>query len=378
MSTIHHSFTLAAVLGLSTFSVNASATTIETRWADVQVETVATGLQNPWAIAFLPENRILVTERPGTMRYIESDGSLSDPIQGLPEIVARNQGGLLDVILSPDFSSDNTIYFSYSEPESSGSNVTSTAVARAQLNGQQLDNLEVIFSQYPKEEGGRHYGGRMAFTPDGEYLFIGLGDRGHRQDDAQTLDKHTGKLVRLYPDGSVPQDNPFVGEDGALDEIWSYGHRNIQGIDFQPSTGDVWVAEHGPQGGDEINRPQAGLNYGWPVITHGEQYGGGEIGIGFKKDGMEQPVWHWTPSIALAGMTFYDANQFPAWRGNILATGLRGQQLARLEIDNDRVIHQEVLNFEHRLRDVKVGPDGNIYLISDEPQGRILRLSPAE
>lgn len=378
MSTIHHSFTLAAVLGLSTFSVSASATTIETRWADVQVETVATGLQNPWAIAFLPENRMLVTERPGTMRYIESDGSLSDPIQGLPEIVARNQGGLLDVILSPDFSSDNTIYFSYSEPESSGSNVTSTAVARAQLNGQQLDNLEVIFSQYPKEEGGRHYGGRMAFTPDGEYLFIGLGDRGHRQDDAQTLDKHTGKLVRLYPDGSVPQDNPFVGEDGALDEIWSYGHRNIQGIDFQPSTGDVWVAEHGPQGGDEINRPQAGLNYGWPVITHGEQYGGGEIGIGFKKDGMEQPVWHWTPSIALAGMTFYDANQFPAWRGNILATGLRGQQLARLEIDNDRVIHQEVLNFEHRLRDVKVGPDGNIYLVSDEPQGRILRLSPAE
>lgn len=378
MSTMHHSLTLAAVLSLTSISLSAGAATLETRWADINVETVATGLQNPWAIAFLPDGRMLVTERPGTMRYVDSDGNLSDPIDGLPDITVRNQGGLLDVILSPDFSSDNTIYFSYSEPESAGSNITSTAVARAELNGQQLENLEVIFSQYPKEEGGRHYGGRIAFSADNEYLFIGLGDRGHRQDDAQTLDKHTGKLVRIYPDGSVPSDNPFVGEDGALDETWSYGHRNIQGIGIQPDTGDVWVVEHGPQGGDEVNRPEPGLNYGWPVITHGEQYGGGEVGIGFKKEGMEQPVWHWTPSIAVAGMTFYDASQFPAWRGNILATGLRGQQLARLELDGDRVIHQEVLSFEHRLRDVKVGPQGNIYLLTDEPEGRILRLSPAE
>lgn len=377
MKVIHRSLTLTA-MGLAALAASAQATTIETRWVDINVETVAEGLNHPWGMAFLKNGKMLVTERAGNMRLIEADGSIGEPIAGLPEIKVRGQGGLLDVILSPDFESDNTLYFSYSEPESAGSEVTSTAVARARLENNELHDLEVIFSQYPKEEGGRHYGGRLQFSADGEYLFIGLGDRGHRQDDSQTLDNHTGKLVRIHRDGSAPEDNPFVGEDGALPEIWSYGHRNIQGMDIQPSSGQIWVVEHGPQGGDELNQAQASLNYGWPVITHGEQYGGGEVGIGFAKEGMELPVWHWTPSIAVSGMVFYAGNQFPAWQGNVLATGLRGTQVARLEIDGDRVIHQEVMKFEQRIREVKVGPEGYIYLLTDESNGQILRLSPAE
>ncbi|MCC5878391.1 MAG: PQQ-dependent sugar dehydrogenase [Idiomarina sp.] len=374
---MHRSLSIAA-LGLSALAATAQANTIETRWTDVNVETVASGLNHPWGIAFLSNGRMLVTERAGTMHIIDSDGNKGEAIAGLPEIKVRRQGGLLDVALSPDYESDSTIYFSYSEPESAGSEVTSTAVARARLEDNELHDVEVIFSQYPKEDGGRHYGGRLQFSADGEYLFIGLGDRGHRQDDSQTLDNHTGKLVRIHRDGSAPSDNPFVDEDGALAEIWSYGHRNIQGMDIQPSTGKIWAVEHGPQGGDELNQPEAGLNYGWPVVTHGEQYGGGEVGIGFDKEGMELPVWHWTPSIAVSGMAFYDGNQFPAWQGNILATGLRGTQVARLEVDGDRVIHQEVMQFEQRIREVRIGPDGLIYLLTDESDGKILRLSPSD
>ena len=377
MKVIHRSLTMTA-LGLAALAATAQANTIETRWADVHVETVTDGLDRPWGIAFLSNGRMLVTELTGDMRIIESDGSKGEPISGLPEIKVMRQGGLLDVALSPDYESDNMIYFSYSEPESAGSEITSTAVARARLEDDQLQDVEVIFSQYPKEEGGRHYGGRLQFSADGEYLFIGLGDRGHRQDDSQTLDNHTGKLVRIHRDGSAPSDNPFVGEDGALPEIWSYGHRNIQGMDIHPSTGEIWAVEHGPQGGDELNHAEAGLNYGWPVITHGEQYGGGEVGMGFAKEGMELPVWHWTPSIAVSGMAFYDGNQFPAWQGNVLATGLRGTQVARLEMDGDRVIHQEVMEFDYRIREVKIGPEGYIYLLTDESDGKILRLSPAD
>lgn len=377
MNAMQRSLTLGA-LGLTALAATAQANTIETRWTNVDVETVASGLTHPWGIAFLNNGRMLVTERAGSMHIVETDGTKGEAISGLPEIKVRRQGGLLDVALSPDYDSDSMIYFSYSEPESEGSEVTSTAVARARLENNALHDVEVIFSQYPKEDGGRHYGGRLQFSDDGEYLFIGLGDRGHRQDDAQTLDKHTGKLVRIHPDGSAPSDNPFVDEDGALAEIWSYGHRNIQGMDIQPSTGKIWAVEHGPQGGDELNQPEAGLNYGWPVITHGEQYGGGEVGIGFEKDDMELPVWHWTPSIAVSGMAFYDGNQFPAWQGNILATGLRGTQVARLEVDGDRVIHQEVMQFEQRIREVQIGPDGLIYLLTDEADGKILRLSPAD
>lgn len=367
-----------AALSIAAMAANAHAETIDSRWATVQVETIAEGLAHPWGLAFLGSGRLLITERPGHMRIVEADGSLGEPIAGLPEIKVRNQGGLLDVALSPDYDSDRMVYFSYSEPESEGSEITSTAVARARLENNALHDVEVIFSQYPKENGGRHYGGRLQFSANGEYLFIGLGDRGHRSDDAQLVNNHTGTLIRIYPDGSVPTDNPFVGQEGAQPEIWSYGHRNIQGMDVQPSTGQLWTVEHGPQGGDELNRPEAGLNYGWPIITHGEQYGGGEVGIGFAKEGMESPVWHWTPSIAVSGLAFYTGNQFPAWEGNALATGLRGNNLARLEIDGDRVIHQELMQFDYRIREVKVDNDGYIYLLTDHRDGKILRLSPSD
>ena len=367
-----------AALSMSTLGNPAQAETIDTRWATVQVESVAEGLQHPWGMAFLGNGRILVTERPGTMRIIEVDGTLGEPITGVPDVKVRNQGGLLDVTLSPSYDSDRTIYFSYSEPESEGSEVTSTAVARARLDGNELHDVEVIFSQFPKENGGRHYGGRLQFSADGQYLFIGLGDRGHRSDDAQLVSNHTGTLVRIHPDGSVPGDNPFVDHEGAQPEIWSYGHRNIQGMDIQPATGLLWTVEHGPQGGDELNRPEAGLNYGWPVVTHGEQYGGGEVGMGFTKEGMEAPIWHWTPSIAVSGLAFYQGNQFPAWEGNALATGLRGTNLVRLEIVDDRVIHQEELKFDYRIREVKVDQDGYIYLLTDQPDGKILRLSSSK
>lgn len=367
-----------AVLSIAAMAANAHAETIDSRWATVQVETIAEGLAHPWGLAFLGNGRLLITERPGHMRIVEADGSLGEPIDGLPEVKVRNQGGLLDIALSPDYDSDRMVYFSYSEPESEGSEITSTAVARARLENNALHDVEVIFSQYPKENGGRHYGGRLQFSANGEYLFIGLGDRGHRSDDAQLVNNHTGTLIRIYPDGSVPTDNPFVGQEGAQPEIWSYGHRNIQGMDVQPSTGQLWTVEHGPQGGDELNRPEAGLNYGWPIITHGEQYGGGEVGIGFAKEGMESPVWHWTPSIAVSGLAFYTGNQFPAWEGNALATGLRGNNLARLEIDGDRVIHQELMQFDYRIREVKVDNDGYIYLLTDHRDGKILRLSPSD
>jgi len=369
----------ATALGSATLSVHAD--TIKTRWVDVEVETVASGLVRPWGIDFLDNGRMLVTELPGRLRIVEADGTLGEPISGLPEVRVRNQGGLLDVALAPDFAESQRIYISWSEPEAEGSNVTSTAVAHARLENGALHDFTRVFSGYPKVAGGRHYGGRMVFTPDGEHLFVGLGDRGHQLMESQELDSHSGTLIRIHPDGSIPADNPYVNTEGALPEIYSYGHRNIQGIDIQPSTGKVWAVEHGPQGGDEVNAPEPAKNYGWPVITHGEQYGGGEIreAVGFKKEGMELPVWHWTPSIAVSGMNFYRGDKFPAWEGNLLAGGLRGQQVARLEIDGDRVIHQEVMEMEYRIREVRVGPDGYIYLLTDERENaKILRLRPAE
>lgn len=380
MFSFKRSILTASVLAATSLTTAASAETIETRWVDVEVDTIAEGLEHPWGMAFLDSDRMLVTERAGHMRVVNADGSKGDPIDGLPEVKVNGQGGLLDVVLSPDYDDDGLIYFSYSEPESPGSEITSTAVARAHLDldANELHNVEVIFTQQPKAEGGRHYGGRMTFSDDGEYLFLGLGDRGHSSEDAQDLSKHTGKLIRIHADGSVPDDNPYVDDEDALNEIWSYGHRNIQGMDIQPGTGELWAVEHGPQGGDEVNQPQAGKNYGWPVITYGEQYGGGEVGEGFEKEGMESPVWHWTPSIAVSGMRFYEGDQFPAWQGDILATALRGEHVARLEMDGDHVIHQEVMEFDDRIREIFIGPDANIYLLTDHEDGKILRLSPAE
>ncbi|RTE86754.1 MULTISPECIES: PQQ-dependent sugar dehydrogenase [Gammaproteobacteria] len=360
-------------------SADDHGTTIETRWADIEVETVASGLVRPWGISFMPDGRMLVTELPGRIRIVESDGTLGEPLAGLPEVKVRNQGGLLDVVLAPDFETSQRIYISYSEPESPGSTITSTAVAHARIVGNELQDFTRVFSGEPKVEGGRHYGGRMTFSDDGQYLFLGLGDRGHQMMQAQELDSHTGTIIRIHANGSIPSDNPFVNDADAQSEIWSYGHRNVQGIDIQPSTGTMWSVEHGPQGGDEINHPMAGHNYGWPLITYGEEYGGGELAVsqGTHKDGLEQPIWHWTPSIAVSGMTFYQGDVFPQWQGNILAGALRGQQIARMEIEDGRVMHYEPIAMDYRIRQVAVGPQGYVYALTDERENaKILRLSP--
>ncbi len=355
-----------------------AASTITSERASFTVETVTEGLQNPWGLAFLPDGSMLVTERPGQMRVVSPSGEKGPALQGLPEITARGQGGLLDVALDPNFSDNRWVYFSFSEPGDGG---TSTAVARGQLGEGRLDNVEVIFSQRPKVNSNGHFGSRLVFDQAGR-LFITLGDRQQDFDLAypQKLDNHIGKVVRINSDGSVPDDNPYVGREG-LDEIWSWGHRNIQGATLHPQTGELWTNEHGPQGGDEINIARATLNYGWPVITYGEQYGGGKIGIGVRKEGMEQPLYYWLPSIATAGMTFYTGDAFPGWQGSLFVASLRGQVLSRLDIEDERVMHEERLlgkEVGKRLRDVVEGPDGFLYLLTDESNGAILRIKPAK
>lgn len=355
-----------------------AASTITSERASFTVETVTEGLQNPWGLAFLPDGSMLVTERPGQMRIVTPDGEKGPALAGLPKIVARGQGGLLDVALDPNFSDNRWVYFSFSEPGDGG---TSTAVARGQLGEGRLNNVEVIFSQAPKVRSNGHFGSRLIFDQAGK-LFITLGDRQQDFDLAypQKLDNHIGKVIRINSDGSVPEDNPYVGREG-LDEIWSWGHRNIQGATLHPQTGELWTNEHGPQGGDEVNIARATLNYGWPVITYGEQYGGGEIGIGVRKEGMEQPLYYWLPSIATAGMTFYTGDAFPGWQGSLFVASLRGQVLSRLDIEAERVMHEERLlgqEVDKRLRDVVEGPDGHLYLLTDEPNGAILRVKPAK
>ncbi|WP_113906632.1 PQQ-dependent sugar dehydrogenase [Aliidiomarina celeris] len=378
LATLRTPLAIAALLAGSSAFVTAQANTdISTRWANITVETVADGLVRPWGIEFLPDGRMLVTELPGRIRIVGADGSVGEPLTGLPDITVRNQGGLLDVLLAPDFEQNQRIYLSYSEPQSAGSTITSTAVAYATLSDTALTDFTRVFSGEPKVEGGRHYGGRMTFSADNRYLFVGLGDRGHQMMQSQELDSHTGTLIRILPNGSIPSDNPFVNNPNAQPEIWSYGHRNIQGLDIEPSTGKVWAVEHGPQGGDELNQPQPEKNYGWPVITYGEEYGGGELRTsqGIKQEGLEQPIWHWTPSIAVSGMTFYTGEHIPQWQGNILAGALRGQEIARLEVHEGRVIHYEAIPMEYRVREVTQGPDGHIYVLTDERENaKILRL----
>jgi aldose sugar dehydrogenase len=345
----------------------------------LRITTVTDGLNRPWGMVFLPDGSMLVTERAGTMRRVTAGGEKGPAIQGLPTIVSRNQGGLLDIALDPEFEENRWVYFAFSEPGTGG---TSTAVARGQLNGNQLDNVQVIFSQRPKVQSNGHYGSRLVFADDGT-LFITLGDRQQSYDaaDAQDLGSHIGTVVRIYPDGRVPADNPFLGDDDVLPEIWSYGHRNIQGADLHPVTRELWTGEHGPQGGDEINRTLAGKNYGWPIITYGVHYGGATILEGkTHAEGMEQPIFYWTPSIANAGMIFYTGDKFPEWQNNLLVTGLRSQLLSRLVVDGNRVIHEERLLADElglRLRHIVQGPDDLLYLLTDERNGKILRMEPA-
>lgn len=339
-------------------------------------EVVATGLEHPWAVAFLPEGRFLVTERPGRLRVVEADGRLRAPVAGLPELAARGQGGLLDVVLDSGFGQNRTLYFCFSQPGGEGS---STALARARLSADlaRLEDLKVIFSQKPKFASSAHFGCRIVEARDGT-LFLTLGDRFSRMQDAQTLDNHHGKIVRIRKDGTVPRDNPFVDRPGALPEIWSLGHRNAQGATLAPD-GTLWMHEHGPQGGDEVNQPRPGRNYGWPVITYGENYGGGQIGAGLtRKDGLEQPVHHWKPSIAPSGMAFLTSDRYgAAMKGDLFVGSLKFGHLARLEIEGGKVVREHKLLEElDRVRDVRQGPDGLLYLLTDSSRGQLLRLAP--
>jgi glucose/arabinose dehydrogenase len=356
----------------------AGAGEFDTEKARVRVVELASGLEHPWSLAFLPDGRLLVTERPGRLRVVTRGGALSDPIQGVPAVFAQGQGGLLDVALDPDFASNATIYLAYAEDR--GGNTNATTVYRARLHETALEDGAVIFRQEPAVESPAHFGGRLVFARDGR-LFVTLGERSARHfiDRAQSLDDHFGKIVRIERDGSIPADNPFVGRPGARPEIWSYGHRNPQGAALHPETGELWSTEHGPKGGDELNIVRAGRNYGWPVITYGTAYSGDAIGIGTHQTGMEQPLHYWVPSIATSGLAFYTADRIPGWRGSAFVGGLSGRVLARLELAGESVRHEERLltDLRERIRDVRQGPDGFLYLLTDSPQGRLLRVEPA-
>ena len=345
--------------------------------AAVRVQTVATGLEHPWALAFLPEGGYLVTERPGRMRIVDEQGRLGPALGGVPEVAARGQGGLLDLALDAGFERNRTLYFCFSEPAEGGTNSTALARARLPAGSARLEEVRVIFSQQPRVASALHFGCRIVQMPDG-HLVLALGERYHRMQEAQKLDNHLGKLVRLTPDGAPAPGNPWIGRAGARPEIWSYGHRNPQGAAVGPD-GRLWLHEHGPQGGDEINLPVAGRNYGWPVVTFGEQYGGGPIGEGITaKPGMEPPLYHWTPSIAPSGMAFLTSDRYgAAWRGNLFVGSLKFSQLVRLELAGARVVREHRLDgVGERVRDVRLGPDGLLYLLTDSPKGRLLRVLP--
>jgi len=350
----------------------AKETLIETKSGPIKVETVAKKLDFPWGLAFLPDGRMLVTERPGQLRIVAKDGTLSEPIKGVPEVFGRGQGGLLGIALDPKFSSNNLIYFAFSEP---GEGSIGTAVARAKLGDDNLDGVEVIFRQKPKVDGGNHFGGRVAFAPDGK-LFVTLGDR-FKFDPAQDLSSHLGKIVRINPDGTAPDDNPFVGQDGKLPEIWSYGHRNVQGAAIHPETGKLWENEFGPEGGDEVNVPEAGKNYGWPVVSWGDHYDGKKIPKPPTHPEFADAIKHWNPVISPSGMTFYTGDTFPEWKGNLLIAGLTSEAIVRLTLDGEKVTGEERIPMGVRIRDVVQGPDGAVYALVDDPKGKILRLTPA-
>jgi glucose/arabinose dehydrogenase len=341
-----------------------------------RVATLVTGLENPWSIAFLPDGRMLVTERAGRLRLVSQAYKLDPkPIDGLPEVIAQGQGGLFDVVLHPQYAQNGWIYWAYNAPGPGG---WGTALARGKLQDHRMTEVQVLFSMQPKTRLGFHFGGRIVFDQDG-FVYLTLGDRGDK-DRAQKLNDHAGSVIRLHDDGRVPTNNPFVNRAGALPEKWTLGNRNMQGAALHPQTGELWTHEHGPQGGDEVNVMRSGLNYGWPVITYGVNYGlGTKIGEGQAKAGLEQPLRVWVPSIAPSGMAFVSGSQFPQWQGNLLVGALRGQMLVRLTLDGEKVLGEErLLQGRSRLRDVRMGPDGLVYLLTDEAQGSLLRLEPAK
>jgi glucose/arabinose dehydrogenase len=340
-----------------------------------QVSVFAQGLVHPWAIAPLPDGRFLATERPGRMRIIGRDGKLSKPLAGVPQVQARGQGGLLDVVVGPSFADDRRVYFSYAEPGEGGAGTT---VARARLAEERLDGVEVIWRQVPKRVGANHFGSRLVFARDGT-LFITTGDRFDYRREAQELSNTIGTVVRIRPDGSIPPDNPFVGDKGKRAEIWSYGHRNIQSAALHPQTGILWVVEHGPKGGDELQPVRAGRNYGWPLISYGVNYDGTPVSDATAKPGLEQPVYYWDPVIAPSGALFYTGAAFPQWRGDLLVGSLTPGGLVRLRLAGERVALEERYRagpLDTRVRALLQGPRGEIYVATDERDGRILRLDP--
>lgn len=364
--------TCALALALATFAGAVAG--------QARSEVVTSELESPWGIAFLPEGRFLVSEKAGRLRVVEPGGAIGMALQGLPPIATGGQGGLLDVLSDSGFNDNRTVYFCFSEPSASGpANGTALASARLSADRTRLESVRVIFSQKPKVASSAHFGCRIVEARDGT-LFLTLGDRFSRKDDAQKLDNHIGKIVRIRKDGTVPPDNPFVKRAGALPEIWSYGHRNGQGATLAPD-GRLWMTEHGPQGGDEINVPEAGVNHGWPVITHGENYGGGRIGDGLTaKDGMAQPVHHWVPSIATSGMAFLTSDRYgPGWKGNLFVGSLKFGYLDRIELKDGKVLaeHKLLEDGRARVRDVKQGPDGLLYVLTDASRGgQLIRLRP--
>ncbi len=345
---------------------------------EIEVEQIARGLEEPWAIVFLPDGRMLVTERPGRLRIVTRQGQVSAPIAGLPAVDARGQGGLLDVVLSPSFESDRLIYWSYAEPRGDGANGTSVARGRLSDDGARVESVQVIFRQLPAWRSNAHFGSRLVFDRE-DRLFVTLGERSQREprELAQDLSTHIGKIVRINPDGSVPADNPFVGRANTRAEIWSYGNRNVQGADLHPETGALWAIEHGPRGGDEVNIIQAGRNYGWPIISYGEEYNGAPIGEGItQREGMEQPVYYWDPVIAPGDMDFYRGDLFP-WRGDLLIAGLISEGLVRLELEGERVVGEERFALGvGRVRDLAESEDGAIWIVTDDANGGVYRLTP--
>ena len=369
---------LLAALLLPTRTALAAPQTFPSSAGDLKVETVAGGLVHPWSLAFLPDGRMLVTERPGRMRIVTRDGKLSPPVANVPRVFAVSQGGLFDVILDRDFARNRTIYFSYAEPFDGGGR---TELARAQLDASEtprLVDVTVIYRQHGPASRGNHFGGRIAQAADGN-LFLTNGEHFTDRDLAQTLDNDLGKIVRITPDGTALKDNPFAGRAGSRPEIWSLGHRNPQGLAINPVDGKLWEQEHGPMGGDEINLIQPGRNYGWPRVSHGLNYDGTPVGTGKSQmAGMEDPLWHWTPSIAPSGMAFYTGDLFKGWKGSLLNGALKFQMVVRLELQGDKVVKEERLlqGLRERIRDVRQGPNGALYLLTDNNAGHILRVTP--
>lgn len=336
------------------------------------VEELATGLDHPWGLAFLPDGRLLVTEREGRLRILGLDKKLSGPLEGVPEVRASGQGGLLDVALDPDFKTNRTIYLSFAEPGGDGA---STALACATLGEGRVENAKVIFRQLPKVSGGGHFGGRIVFSPDGRRLFLTTGDR-QKMAPAQDLQSHLGKVIRLNKDGTVPADNPFVGRADAKPEIWSYGHRNIQGAAIEPATGKLWTIEFGPAGGDELNRPEAGKNHGWPLVSWGDHYSGIDIPNPTTRPDLADAVKYWNPSINPSGMIFYTGDTFAKWKNDLLIASLGTPGIVRLTIASGKVTNEERIELDERIRDIEQAPDGSIYVATDASDGRILRLRP--